>query len=66
MEYKILSSNYHGRLVEQVNKYIKDGWIPVGSHVVNEVRRQNRYSGSQHMDTIIEVEYTQTMVKNEN
>jgi hypothetical protein len=46
-----------------VKEQISEGWKPIGGHGVVEVHRQNRYSGSQHMDTIIKVEYSQTMIK---
>ena len=40
-----------------------DGWEPVGSHSVVVIHSQNRYAGSQHMDTINETEYSITMQK---
>ncbi len=66
MEYKILASKYHHRLAELVNNHIKDDWIPLGSHVITEECRHNRYNNdSRHIETIIDVEYSQTMIKNE-
>lgn len=62
-EYKILSSSSPSGLSKIVNDYVKEGWKPIGGHQVVELHRQNRYSGTQHMDTRIEVEYTQTIVK---
>jgi myo-inositol catabolism protein IolC len=38
----------------------------MGSHQVVVIHSQNRYSGSQHMDTKHETEYSQTMVKKTN
>ena len=38
-------------------------WIPDGSHQVVETHRQNRYRGSDPIDTIITREYSQTMKK---
>ena len=63
MEYKILSSRSPEELTRKVNEHIQEGWKPNGGHLVVEVHRQKRYSGSQHMDTRIEVEYSQTIIK---
>lgn len=65
MEYKILSSRSPEELTRKVNELIKENWTPNGGHSVVEIHRQNRFSGSQHMDTRIEVEYSQTMIKND-
>jgi hypothetical protein len=63
MEYKIIYSSSPEGLVKKVEELIKERWKPIGGHSVVEQHRQNRYSGSQHMDTIIKVEYSQTMIK---
>lgn len=63
MEQKIITAHSASHLNEKVSKLISEGWKPIGSHKVVEVHRQNRYAGTQHMDTIIESEYSQTMVK---
>jgi hypothetical protein len=63
MEYVILTSHSPYSLTNQVNEKIKEGWKPVGSHHVVETHRQNRYSGSQHMGTQIQSEYSQTLTK---
>lgn len=63
MEYKVVSTPSPEGLTRQVNQLISEGWKPVGSHTVVENHRQNRFSGTQHMDTIIKTEYSQTMVK---
>lgn len=63
MEFKILSSGSPEELTRKVNEHITDGWKPVGNHSVVEIHRQNRYSGQQHMDTRIEVEYSISIVK---
>tara|TARA_R110000796_G_scaffold272_1_gene1032 strand:+ start:186 stop:422 length:237 start_codon:yes stop_codon:yes gene_type:complete len=63
MEYKILSATNPNTLTSKVNDAIKDGWEIVGGHQVVEVHRQNRYADSQHMDTTIKSEYSQTIVK---
>jgi len=63
MSYQIVSSNYPEGLTEKVNELINKGWTPVGGHSVVVTHIQNRYSGSQHMDSQYKHEYTQTMVK---
>lgn len=63
MEYQVVSSSHSGGLTSKVNTYIKDGWRPISGHLVVEVHRQNRFSGSQHIDTKIEVEYSQSMTR---
>ena len=66
MEYKILSSRSPQELTRKVNEHLTDGWELIGGHSVVEVHRINRYSGTQHMDTRIEVEYSQTIIKKSN
>jgi len=63
MEYKILTSQNPHSLTNQVNEYIKEGWKPVGGHSVVESHRQNRFRGSELVDTLIQSEYSQTIVK---
>lgn len=63
MEQKIITAHSASHLNEKVAELIKEGWKPIGSHQVVETHRQNRYAGTQHMDTIVELEYSQTMVK---
>jgi hypothetical protein len=63
MEYKILSSRSPEELTRKINEHIIDSWKPIGNHSVVEVHRQNRYSGTQHMDTRIEVEYSISIVR---
>jgi len=63
MEYKVLTSSSPEGLTEKINNLINDGWKPMGSHQVVEQHRQNRYSGSQHQDTLIKHEYSISMVK---
>jgi len=48
---------------KKVKNKIDEGWKPVGGHQAVEWHRQNRYAGKQHMDTIIKVEYSQTIIK---
>jgi hypothetical protein len=63
MEYKIVYAPSPEGLVSKVNEEIKNGWKPIGGHQVSEQHRQNRYSGQQHMDTIIKQEYSQSLIK---
>ena len=63
MDYKIVSSTYPEGLTSKVKELMEEGWKPIGGHSVVETHRQNRYSGSQHMDTIIKIEYTQSLIK---
>jgi hypothetical protein len=63
MEYKIVNGGSPSELTTKVNEKIKEGWEVVGSHQVVIHREQNRYSGQQHMDTLNQLEYSQTMCK---
>ena len=36
MEYKILSSKYEEVLIEDINRYVSEGWDVVGSMVVHD------------------------------
>lgn len=63
MEYKIVKSSTASGLAEVVNMYMADGFKPIGSHQVVTTRELNRFRGSQHADTLIDNEYSQTMVK---
>ena len=63
MEYKIVSGGSPSDLTTKINERLNDGWKIVGSHQVVIHKEQNRYSGQQHMDTLNQLEYSQTMVK---
>ena len=63
MEYKVVSSPSPEGLTKLVKELIGEGWKPVGGHSVVENHRQNRFSGTQHRDTIISTEYSQTIIK---
>ena len=63
MEYKIIEGGSPNEITKKVNDLIKEGWTPVGSHQVVVRREQNRFSGQQHMDTIIKQEYSVSMTK---
>ncbi len=58
---KIITASSSHTLNKQIEEMIADGWEPVGSHTAVVVHAQNRYAGSQHMDTRYETEYAITM-----
>jgi ketosteroid isomerase-like protein len=62
MKYQIVSAPSPNTLTERINKYIAEGFEVVGSHQVATIHSQNRFSGTQHMDTKHELEYSITMV----
>lgn len=64
IDYKIVSASSPEGLTSLVNKYTQEGWTPVGSHqvVVNHI--QNRFRGTQHVDSVSSTEYSQTLIKN--
>jgi hypothetical protein len=65
---KMLTKIIYASSPEGLNSKMEDmsaeGWLPIGSHSVVTTHSQNRYSGSQHMDTIHKTEYSITMQKN--
>ena len=63
MEQKVIVSKSASGLNSKIEEMRADGWEPLGSHQVVTVHQQNRFSGTQHKDTIIENQYSQTMVK---
>jgi hypothetical protein len=63
MDYKILTSKNSHTLTENVKLLIGEGWEPVGSHQVVITHSQNRFRGTQQMDTLHETEYSQTLIK---
>ena len=63
MKYKIIDADSPNELNNKVAQMISNGWKPIGSHQVVIRRVQNRYSGTQHMDSLNQLEYTQTMVQ---
>jgi len=63
MEYKVIRSSSLDTLNEKVNEHYSSGYKPIGSHQVVILKSQNRFSGTQHMDTINTIEYSQTMKK---
>ena len=63
-KYKVVSGGSPNELTSKVNELLKDGWEILGGHQVVILRQQNRYRGDQHIDTLNEIEYTQTLIKN--
>ena len=63
MEQKIITASSAYSLNSKIKEMIDEGWKPLGSHHVVVIHSQNRFAGTQHMDTRHEVEYSQTMVK---
>ena len=63
MEQKIITSSSASGLNEKIQKMIEEGWKPLGSHQVVVKHSQNRFAGMQHKDTINEIEYSQTIIK---
>ena len=62
-KYKIITSTSSYELVEKVNEYIRNGWECIGSHKVQIKHSQNRFRGTQHVDTLNDLEYSQTIIK---
>jgi len=61
MAQKIITARSAEELNEKMAKMIEEGWMPIGSHHVVEIHHQLRYAGMQHKDTMIQLEYSQTM-----
>ena len=61
--YKIVSSSSPEGLTIAVNNLVAHGWEPIGSHQVVLHQSQNRYAGSQHMDTRHQADYSQTLIR---
>ena len=65
METLIITSSSNQGLNDKIKSYTEQGYRVVGTHQVVETHHQNRFRGTQHVDTIIEREYSITMVKHE-
>lgn len=63
-KYKVVSGGSPNELTSKVNELLNEGWEILGGHQVVILRQQNRYRGDQHIDTLNEIEYTQTLIKN--
>lgn len=64
MEHKIVYSTSIRGLNSTVSDMIKEGWFPVGGHQAVLIHQTLRYSGSQHKDTVSDIEYSQSMQRN--
>ena len=62
-DFKVLVSHSVSGLNQQIKEHLFEGWRTVGGHQVVKKHEQLRFSGLQHKDTIIEVEYSQSMIK---
>lgn len=63
-KYKVVSGGSPNELTDKVNILLETGeWFINGGHQVVILRQQNRYRGDQHIDTLNEIEYTQTLIK---
>jgi len=65
MEQIILTSTNKVGLEKKIREAIGEGFVPVGSHQVVTIYSQNKFSGSQHMATQHELEYSQSMTRNQ-
>lgn len=65
MDFKIIYSNSPDELNKKIKDLINEGYEPIGSHKVVEIHHQNKFSGSQHMSTFIQSEYSISMIKND-
>jgi hypothetical protein len=63
MEYKITTSSSPNTLTENVKLLISEGWEPIGTHQVVVTHSQNRFRGTQLVDTLHQTEYSQTLIK---
>lgn len=65
MKIKIISASSPESLNSKIEQMMTEGWEPIGSHSAVNIHSQNRYAGSQHMDTIHRTEYSIT-IRNTN
>jgi len=63
MEQKVLIAGTATMLNQKISEHIEAGWKPLGSHFVVQRYHQNKFSGTQLMATQIDLEYSQTMIK---
>ena len=64
-EKKVITANSASELNFLINQYSEEGWVAIGSHKVVEIHRQNRFRGSELVDTIIKSEYSITIQKDD-
>lgn len=65
MNYKVVVTHSGEELSRKVQELMEDGWITIGSHQVQVRHEQNRFRGDQHVDTLNDLEYSQTLIKND-
>ena len=65
MKHIILTATSPRGLEKKITESIGEGFVPVGSHQVVTIYSQNKFSGTKHMATQHELEYSQTMVKSD-
>jgi hypothetical protein len=58
---KVITADSASELNKKIEKYTEEGWEAIGSHNVVEIHRQNRFRGSELVDTIIKSEYSITI-----
>lgn len=60
---KVITASSASELNGKIQTYSEEGWVAVGSHKVVETHRQNRFRGSELVDTLIKSEYSITIQK---
>jgi hypothetical protein len=63
MQKKVITADSASELNKKIQTYSEEGWGAIGSHKVVEIHRQNRFRGSELVDTIIKSEYSITIEK---
>jgi len=66
MDYRIVISHSGENLTDKVTTLISEGWEPLGSHQTSIRHIQNRFRGDQHIDSLYDIEYSQTLIKRES
>jgi len=66
MDYRIVVSHSGENLTDKVMVLISEGWEPLGSHQTSIRHIQNRFRGDQHIDSLYDIEYSQTLIKRES
>jgi hypothetical protein len=63
-DYKIVTSTSASQLSEMVRHLmVTEDWQPIGGHGVVEKHHQPQYAGKQLKQTLIKLEYSQTLIK---
>lgn len=63
MQKKVITADSASELNKKIQTHSEEGWVAIGSHKVVEIHRQNRFRGSELVDTIIKSEYSITIEK---